>query len=114
MHRGSAPVSNARVRITGLDNLTAQEVFPAVAGATGYIVVNDIHWHGTTANTITFRSIDDGTTYFEVDAAANTTRFCTTPIAFPASKGLEVLAGDANGSTVVVFYWQPGAYGLGV
>ncbi len=111
------PTSNARVTVTSLTN-TAQSIFAATAGATGNILVNGIIVNGgAAAEIVIFRAEDDSPEYFRISVPIGDTKYIEfrTPLAISALDGMEALTASAAGDVeVTVFYWQPGAAGVGV
>ncbi len=70
--------------------------------------------HGAANHHINLRSIDDATHYLGFTLTANETWTWDTPLAFPASKGIEAITEAAAGDIeLTIYYWQPGSEGIG-
>jgi hypothetical protein len=116
MHQGSfSPIPNATAKASSLTN-TAQTLLDAVSGAVGGTDVLGVHIRGgAAAEVVIFRAVDDTPEYFRVPIAANGFEELKLPFRVARSEGLEVLTADTAGDVeVVLFYYVPGAKGIGV
>jgi hypothetical protein len=114
MHFGSVPPANARVKIDSLTN-TPQPVFAAVSAATGGQTVNGFAINGgAAAEQVIFKSASGAVEYFRVNVAASGWVTRDRPFVIAANLGLSVETATAAGDVEVsVFYWKPGAAGIG-
>jgi hypothetical protein len=115
MDQSALPVANARVTIAALTN-TAQAVFTSVASALGQqVILGFLINGGAAAEVVIFRATDDSPEYFRVNIGAGGFALHEQPFCIAMSEGLEVITASAAGDVeVTVFYYVPGALGLGV
>jgi hypothetical protein len=110
-------IANARVSLTLLST-TAQTAFAAsgVSGDTGGTVVLGVLLKGgAAARVVTFRAVDDTPVYFTVTVPAATTIQLNIPFQFPAVEGLELVTDSATADVSAdLFFYKPGAFGLGL
>jgi len=116
MNHYALPVANARVTITALTNV-AQQVF-APSGISGdlgkVLVLGFVINGGAAAEQVIFRADDNTPEYFRVNVGAGGFQPHTEPFEIPAIEGLELITASAAGDVeVTVFYFVPGAKGLG-
>jgi hypothetical protein len=116
MNRNSLPVANARVTVTALTNV-AQAIF-AASGVTddlgSKLILGFLINGGAAAEVVIFRATDDTPEYFRVNVAAAGFAYHDQPFEISAAEGLELITASAAGDVeVTVFYYQPGALGLG-
>lgn len=116
MNLNERPVANARVTITALTNV-AQTVFAASGLSPDFgkvLILGFVINGGAAAEQVIFRAVDNAPEYFRVNVGAAGFQAHEEPFEIPADEGLELITASLAGDVeVTIFYFVPGATGLG-